>query len=379
MEWPEFHNGVASALQMIHSGAAINSHWLFHGQGSAPNATHAGFLLGIGLLGKIAGLGKVHAWRYLVNRHNLTSLAIMLGLAATYIGTNDRVAFTLLSIQLPPFLPPDSTALNIPFQTQAAGLLGVGLIFLGSDQRSKADVLVRQIEPPELESKDLRAEYREGHALAAGFALGLIMLCKARRDSLDSQADLNILNKLHALMDGHGLQPAQSAEFCHIELGVTSVPATMALAFIFLRSNRNDIAARIKMPIAAEKVDEIRPDLLLARALARSLIMWDAIQPTTAWIESQLPVFMRGFKLDQARESPDDEAVQLAYINIRMALCFAIGLKYAGPRPNIQAATTLQQEFDQLFEQARARGKSSRKLIIKIWSVLTQVMFLSQR
>ncbi|KDN37923.1 hypothetical protein K437DRAFT_228915, partial [Tilletiaria anomala UBC 951] len=355
MEWPDFHNGVASALEMIHDGHTLDSHWLFHGQGPSPNATHAGFLLGIGLIGKIAGLGRVHAWRYLINRHNLTSVGIILGLAATFVGTRDRVAFTLLSIQLPSFLPNDSAALNIPFQTQAAGLLGVGLIFLGSNQRSKVDTLIRDIVPPEPESRDIQADYREGHALAAGFAVGLIMLGRAQQDSMESQADQDIVAKLQQLMAGMGLDQNSTSMHRLHNMGVTSIPATIALALIFLRSNRQDIASRISIPQSAETVDTLRPDFLLVRALARSLIMWDAVQDSAEWICSQLPPYMRDLKVTQLNASPTEQAVQLAYLNMRAGLCFAIGLKYAGTGPGSRAATVLQQVVNSMTTEARVR------------------------
>ncbi len=363
LEWPEFHNGVAAALEMDHSGADLDSHWLFHGQGSSPNATHAGFLLGIGFLGKISSLGKVHAWRYLVNRHNLTSLAVVLGLAGTYVRSRDPVAFTLLSIQLPAFLPPGSTSLNIPFQTQAAGLLGIGLVFLGSHQRTKADVLLREMVPPELESRDLQASFREGHALAAGLALGLVMLGRARDESFQSQADLLLIQKLEALMDGRPIDDRTISSERHVAIGITSTPATICLALIFLRSNRADVADRIVMPLDSSRIDETRPDLLLARALARSLIMWDSIAPTKEWLESSLPAFMRNRdKTDMSKLTPMEEATDLAYLNVRMGLCFALGLKYAGQGADSPALSILREEMSALIAQTRRRGEHSRSM-----------------
>ena len=38
-----------------------------------------------------------------------------------------------------------------------------------------------------------------------------------------------------------------------------------------------------------DSIDTVRPDFMLLRVIARGLILWDFIRPTTEWVEAQLP------------------------------------------------------------------------------------------
>ena len=67
----------------------------------------------------------------------------------------------------------------------------------------------------------------------------------------------------------------------------------MVLRFFFgcshhLLSNKV-IAAGIAIPDTHFLLEYSRPDTLLLRVLARSLILWDEVQPSSTWIEMQVP------------------------------------------------------------------------------------------
>ena len=38
---------------------------------------------------------------------------------------------------------------------------------------------------------------------------------------------------------------------------------------------------------------QVRPDHVLLRVLGRSLVLWDAVQPTGAWLAAQLPALLQ--------------------------------------------------------------------------------------
>ena len=40
-------------------------------------------------------------------------------------------------------------------------------------------------------------------------------------------------------------------------------------------------------------LDYVRPDFLMLRVCARSLILWDSIVPSREWVESQLPPLLK--------------------------------------------------------------------------------------
>lgn len=76
-------------------------------------------------------------------------------------------------------------------------------------------------------------------------------------------------------------------------LDVTAPGGILGLALMYLQTNDRSIAALFEIPSTAFALDFVRPDFILLRMLGRSLVMWDGIQPTAAWIEAQLPPFIK--------------------------------------------------------------------------------------
>ena len=66
---------------------------------------------------------------------------------------------------------------------------------------------------------------------------------------------------------------------------LTGPGALIALALIYIRSNNVEIARRMAVPDTTHALDSIRPDMLLYRALAVCLVMWDGVEPSEKWIE----------------------------------------------------------------------------------------------
>lgn len=78
-----------------------------------------------------------------------------------------------------------------------------------------------------------------------------------------------------------------------VNLDVTSPAATLALGLMFLRTNDPAIAAAFALPDTHFALDYVRPDFIMLRTLARSLVVQDSVTPTQAWIESQLPPLIK--------------------------------------------------------------------------------------
>mmetsp|Transcript_19899 Transcript_19899/g.64068 ORF Transcript_19899/g.64068 Transcript_19899/m.64068 type:complete len:408 (-) Transcript_19899:1145-2368(-) len=81
----------------------------------------------------------------------------------------------------------------------------------------------------------------------------------------------------------------------------------------------------------------------MLRVIARALILWNTLNPTFLWVESQLPASL--IKAVQQRSCPKDvhvhtctmrlassdmEAVRHVHSNIIAGACFSLGLRYAG-------------------------------------------------
>lgn len=97
----------------------------------------------------------------------------------------------------------------------------------------------------------------------------------------------------------------------HVNLDVTSPGATLALGLMFLRTNDAAIAASFAIPDTAFALDYVRPDLILLRLLARSLVLWDSIRPTADWIASQLPPLL------QVRQLPSLHCLNAGHMAVR--------------------------------------------------------------
>ena len=124
-----------------------------------------------------------------------------------------------------------------------------------------------------------------------------------------------------------------------VNLDVTSPAATLALTLMFLKTNERTVADMLVLPDTTFNLDFIRPSCILLRVVARSLIMWDSIEPSQDWVMRQMPdvVSMRWpdalkdirAAVAEGREF-DHEAVLLAHIHAATGACLALGLRYAG-------------------------------------------------
>ena len=155
---------------------------------------------------------------------------------------------------------------------------------------------------------------RESYSLAAGLSLGFIAL--GRGCDAAGLADLHVEDTLGAYIHGHAPVPnvlyantsRGAPTFCggssrgssiaarcyriregpRVNVDVTAAGATLALGLIFAKTGNASVAAQLEVPRTTHALHCIRPDLILLRVLARNLILWHDIRPTSVWLESQL-------------------------------------------------------------------------------------------
>ncbi|GAB4821235.1 hypothetical protein N2152v2_008281 [Parachlorella kessleri] len=212
--WPEFHNGVAAGLRLAPSGHQLTRTWIVYNKPEEPSYTHAGLLMALGLTGHLSCLAATDLYRYLSQEHDATIIGVLLGMAAAKRGTHDTSISRMLFLHLPTRHPSTYPELEMSALVQAAALLGVGLLFQGSCHRMMAEVMLEEIgRRPGAASKQTPAEAtpgvdlhqgvshdREGYALAAGMALGLITLGRGRKAL--GLADLHLEERLRYFMLG---------------------------------------------------------------------------------------------------------------------------------------------------------------------------------
>ncbi|CAG2230501.1 APC1 [Mytilus edulis] len=328
--WPQFHNGVAAGLRMANS-SQVDSTWIIYNKPKSNDLTneYAGFLMALGLNGHLVNLHMLNVHDYLSKGHEMTTVGLLLGMAAAKRGTMDISTTKVLSIHVPALLQVTSTELNVPHNVQVAAILGVGL----------------QSRPPGPEMENCND--RESYSLAAGLALGLSF--KGGEQVVKS--DLNMADTLcHFMIGGHkrpligpNKERYKSPSY-HIKEGdavnvdVTSPGATLALGMLYFKSNNSAVAEWLSVADTQFMLDHVRPDFLMLRTLSKGLVMWDTVLPTFEWLRNNVPEILQrnAFNRGHVEESVEDdnmtdfETQSQAYCNILAGASMVIGLKFAG-------------------------------------------------
>ncbi|KAJ5116446.1 hypothetical protein N7456_000794 [Penicillium angulare] len=342
--WAFFHNGVSTGLAISKASKGIDTSWILFNKPQDLTNRHAGFLLALGLNGHLKSLAKWVAFKYLTPKHTMTSIGLLLGLSASYIGTMDTLITRLLSVHVTRMLPIGAAELNLSPLTQTAGIMGIGLLYCGSQHRRMSEVMLSEIENVDQDEQsgtqeDLRDE---GYRLSAGFALGFINLGKGK--DLRGMRDMHIVERLLAIAVG-----TKNVDLAHV-LDRATAGATIALAIIFMKTNDATLAKKINIPDTTVRFDYVRPDLFLLRTLARHLIMWDSIKPSIEWIKESLPgVYRKRFRLMAVGHLRSED---MPFFNIIAGICLALGLRYAGSGET-QARDLLLYYLDQFIRISR--------------------------
>ncbi|KAL6620059.1 hypothetical protein ACP70R_035198 [Stipagrostis hirtigluma subsp. patula] len=345
--WAEFHNGVAAGLRLAPFQEKMLRTWIQYNRPSEPSYTHAGLLLAFGLHEHLRVLTITDAYRYLSQEHDITTLGLLLGLAASHRGTMDPAISKMLYFHVPSRHPSSTPELELPTLLQSAAVMGIGLLYEGSAHALTMKILLGEIGRRSGGDNVLE---REGYAVAAGSALGFVALGHGRDafGFMDTFLDrlfeyigskeINHEKHLNATTaDDQGGNTGQMMDGAQINVDVTAPGAIIALALIFLKAESEDIAARLRIPNTHFDLQYVRPDFIMLRIIARNLILWSRIQPTKDWVESQIPETVK-FGVSNMSEGDinsdefDAEALFQAYVNIVTGACIALGLKHAGSR-----------------------------------------------
>ncbi len=320
--WAFFHAGVEAGLSISKDANGIDTSWILFNKPRDLQNRHAGFLLALGLNGHLKSIAKHVAFKYLTPKHPMTSIGLLLGLSASYLGTADTLITRLLSIHVTRMLPPGAAELNLSPLNQTSGIMGIGLLYCNSQHRRMSEIMISELENVDQEddSHPFDNLRDEGYRLAAGFALGYINL--GRGKDLKGLHDMHITERLLVIAIG-----SRKVSIVHI-LDKATAAATVAIALIFMKTNDETIARKIDIPDTLHQFDYVRPDIFLLRTVARNLIMWDDIQPTSRWLKTQLPPsYQHKHKLTTIRVLTSED---MPFFNIVAGLCLSIGLRFAG-------------------------------------------------
>lgn len=320
VSWAFFHNGASTGLTISKAARGIDTSWILYNKPTELTNRHAGFLLALGLNGHLGTLAKWVAFKYLTPKHTMTSIGLLLGLSASYLGSMDSLITRLLSVHVMRMLPPGAAELNLSPLTQTTGLMGIGLLYCASQHRRMSEVMLSELESTAPENSPADVLRDEGYRLAAGFSLGFINLGKG--SNLLGLRDMNVIERLLSLAIG-----TRNVSLVPI-LDRATAGATVAIALIFLKTNNLSIARKIDIPDTVHQFDYVRPDIFLLRTVARHLILWPQIRPTHKFIRASIPKPFRS--KSTLKEIRHLSTYDLPFFNILAGILLAMGLRYAG-------------------------------------------------
>lgn len=342
--WAFFHNGAAAGLMISKEADFIDTSWILYNKPPELTNRHAGLLLALGLNGHLKSLAKWVAFKYLTPKHTMTSVGLLLGLAASYRGTADTLITRLLSVHVTCLLPPGAAELNLSPLTQMTGIMGIGLVYCNTQHRRMSEVMLSEVESQDVEERsgDEPILRDEGYRLIAGMSLGLINLGHGTR--LHSLHDMRLVERLLAIAVG-----TKNVNLVHV-LDRATAGAVLALAFVFMKTNDASIARKVDIPDTMHQFEYVRPDIFLLRTLARHLIMWNKILPAEQFVQASLP--------QQHRHRANLRSVKrlitndLPFFHVVAGVCFAISLRYSGSQ-NHDARDLLVDYLDQFLRLSR--------------------------
>lgn len=352
LSWGYFHNGVSSGLSVSKDVTYLNGSWITFNKPATLTSQHAGFLLGLGLNGHLKNLEEWHIYNYLGPKHTHTSIALLIGMAASNLGSMNTKITRVLSVHIVALLPPGSSDLNISPLVQTAGIIAMGLLYTGSQHRRMTETFLGEIEGRSLDGADTMRN--EGYKLAAGLALGLINLGKG--NDLHGLIDIMVVERLLSLATKS--KDVQTSTILDV-----SVPgAIMALLLMFLKTSNLDIARKLAPPKTPQFYDYIRPDFLLIRTLASHLILWNEIGEDQEWVYNNVPAVLQ-MKIFEGNHKLNSD--QLPYFYVIAGLCMAIGLKHASTG-SLKARDTLLYYLDRVTQFSDMPATAHDQRITKV-------------
>ncbi|KAG4953284.1 hypothetical protein AAZX31_14G056200 [Glycine max] len=344
--WPEFHNAVAAGLRLAPLQGRMSRTWVLYNKPEEPNSVHAGLLLALGLHGYLRVLAVTDIYQYFSQEHESTTVGLMLGLAASYGGTMHPAISKTLYFHIPVRHPSSYPELEVPTLLQSAALMSLGILYEGSAHPQTMQVLLGEIG---CRSGGDNVLEREGHAVSAGFALGLVALGRGEDalgfiDTFVNRLFLYIGEKVHnershfstvSMDESRG--SAQMMDGTTVNVDVTAPGAIIAIALMFMKTESEAIVSRLSIPNTCFDLQYVRPDFIMLRVIARNLIMWNRVHPSKNWVWSQIPEIVRcsveGIGVDDNNiEDMDAEAFIQAYVNIIAGACISLGMVFAGTR-----------------------------------------------
>ncbi|MEO2192284.1 MAG: hypothetical protein ABGY24_07570 [bacterium] len=373
--WPEFQNGTASALRINRNISNLSRTWIVYNKPKTPSYDHAGFLFGLGLTGQLACLTVTDLYRYLSHEHDATLVGVLLGMSASKKASMDATLTKMLFLHLPSQHPMGYPDLEIAPVVQCASLLGVGMLFQATGQRSIAEMLLGEID-----SGGAGDDVKKGggYSLMAGFGLGLVMstgkvnagqelyeeelgwLMKGGRKKKGKDTGIR---KEEKKKGGNAVQEellaSQRRPRTLLEQGLvpqgSKEGACVALGMIWMRS----MEERVFDMMALET--HLDPEDVTLRVWMRCLIMWEHDMCT--WLDMNQIGGPRAGREDDVTTAGDGTACQLNELGRSLGVHLALACKFAGASNETVRDYILEQVDWMLGTKLRATDAAVKEVV----------------
>ena len=300
INWPEFHSGVSVGLKipreiLDQKNKDTLRTWIDYQKTSSESYDKPGLIYALGLQGLLYCFLPTDIYLYLKPYFEPRSIGILLGLAASKIGSREENIMKALAVHLACMLP-ENTDLQLAMTVECAALVSIGLLYKGTCNKQFSQTMLREILARPTKEKNFE---RESYSLSAGFALGLINLGKGKH--LNFKMDSSLDSELLRLVEG-GKAPGKpptnkrcsnikEGDFINTQLVAPS--ALMALALIYMKSENQQIANKISIPTFFYEIENCNPNHILLKILTKNLIMWNGVAATDKFITDQIPPLVR--------------------------------------------------------------------------------------
>ena len=365
-DWPQFHNGVAQSLKLSTENFNNKSYirnWILFNKPDKANFEHGGFLLGMGLLKQLDSLYATDVYQYMKTTHEGVTIGILLGKSASKLGSMEETLSRTLCLHIS-FLIPTSLEISIPMNIQCSAVIGIGLLYLKSDNRLMTEMLINQIgKISNNNDKGFDLKHLNSYNLSLGFAIGLINLGHGKRNL---KHDNNYEEKIFSLIylnEGVGdtaekspldiaggnlnnTQIGNNNQNKLININQTTPAGFACLTLYYLQTKNTKILSKIKTPENLYQLDSFKPFHLYLAILCKNLISWDNITSSINWVKENIPPFIQ-FLHESSLENINNDInynskinlidfsqISTSYFFSLSAGLMSLGFKYCGTNNN---------------------------------------------
>jgi hypothetical protein len=149
INWPEFHSGVAVGLKIPRDILEQKNKdtlrtWIDYQKTNYESFDKPGLIYALGLQGLLYCFLPTDIYLYLKPFYEPRSIGIMLGLAASKLGSRDENIMKAAAVHLACMLP-ENTDLQLAMNVECAALVAIGLLYKGTCNKQFSQIMLREI------------------------------------------------------------------------------------------------------------------------------------------------------------------------------------------------------------------------------------------